>query len=138
MPHARSRMSFRTLCLAAALLAARGGFASAADPAFQVLGGRQIRAALSGKYVTDEHHWGHRYLTDGRLTRMENGRRRPGRWSVQEDQLCLLLPEISEAEPICYQVQRDADELRYVDGKRVAYQGFIRSSPRMFKGIADF
>ena len=47
------------------------------------LTGPQIRATISGKYVTDEHHWGHKYFADGRVERSENGRQRSARWSVK-------------------------------------------------------
>jgi len=71
------------------------------------LTGPQISAAISGKYVTDEYHWGHRYFADGRVERSENGRQRTARWSVKGNRLCLLQPEVSKDEPICYSVTRD-------------------------------
>ena len=87
----------------------------------------QITATVSGKYVTDDHHWGHHYLPDGRVMLQESGRDRPGQWSVQHDQLCLLKPQISKTEAICYTVQRQAGRLQYVDDmNRVVYQGFVR------------
>ena len=94
------------------------------------LTGPQIRAAISGKYVTDEHHWGHKYFADGRVDRSENGRRRSARWSVKGDQLCLLRPEVSKEEPICYHVVRDGDELQYRDDHSTAYRGLIRPMPK--------
>lgn len=94
------------------------------------LTGPQIRAAISGKYVTDEHHWGHKYFPDGRVERTENHRRRPARWSVKADRLCLLRPEVSKDQPICYRVIRDGNELQYRDDRSVVYQGLIRPMPR--------
>lgn len=93
------------------------------------LNGAQVRAAISGKYVTDEHHWGHRYHADGRLERAENGRRRSGRWSVQDNRLCLLRPEISKDQPVCYLVYRKGNELEYRDDRYVVYRGLIRAMP---------
>ena len=93
------------------------------------LTGPQIRAAISGMYVTDEHHWGHKYFSDGRVERSENGRRRPARWSIKGDRLCLLQPEISKDEPVCYHVVRIGDELQYRDDHFVAYRGLIRPMP---------
>ena len=99
----------------------------AGDTAFKELKTAQITAAVSGKHVTDDHHWGHHYLPDGRVMLQEGGRDRLGKWSVQHDQLCLLKPQISKTEAICYTVQRQAGQLQYVDDmKRVVYQGFVR------------
>ncbi|MBY4818669.1 hypothetical protein [Burkholderia contaminans] len=95
------------------------------------LTGPQIRAAISGKYVTDEHHWGHKYFADGRVERSENGRQRSARWSVKGNQLCLLQPEISKDESICYRVLRDGQELQYKDDAQyVVFRGVIRPMPR--------
>ena len=95
------------------------------------LTGPQIRATISGKYVTDEHHWGHKYFADGRVERSENGRQRSARWSVKGNQLCLLQPEISKDEPICYQVLRDGQELQYKDDAQfVVYRGLVRPMPK--------
>lgn len=94
------------------------------------LTGPQIRATISGKYVTDERHWGHKYFADGRVERSENGRQRTGRWSVKGNQLCLLRPEISKDEPICYRVMRDGQELQYKDdAQSVVFQGLVRPMP---------
>lgn len=95
------------------------------------LTGPQIRAAISGQYVNDEHHWGHRYFADGRVERSENGRQRTARWSVQGDRLCLLQPEISKDEPICYSVTRDGQELQYRDdAQSVVFRGLLKPMPK--------
>jgi len=94
------------------------------------LNGHQIRAAISGKYVTDEHHWGHQYFADGRVERSENGRFRTARWSVTGNQLCLLRPEVSKTESICYGVTRNKQELQYKDdAQHVVFRGIIRPMP---------
>lgn len=94
------------------------------------LTGPQISAAISGKYVTDEHHWGHKYFADGRVERSENGRQRTAHWSIKGDRLCLLHPEISKVEPICYRVMRDGQELQYRDdAQSVVFRGVIRPHP---------
>jgi len=95
------------------------------------LTGPQISAAISGKYVTDEHHWGHRYFADGRVERSENGRQRTARWSVKGNRLCLLQPEVSKDEPICYSVLRDGQEPQYKDDAQyVVFRGVIRPMPK--------
>ncbi|MBS80233.1 hypothetical protein JQN63_05625 [Delftia lacustris] len=116
----------------ARLTAAGAVFCALAATAKEVpLTGPQIRAAISGKYVTDEHHWGHKYFADGRVERLENGRQRSARWSVKGNQLCLLQPEISKDEPICYQVLRDGQKLQYKDDAQfVVYRGLVRPMPK--------
>lgn len=95
------------------------------------LTGPQIRATISGKYVTDERHWGHKYSADGRVERSENGRQRSARWFVKGNRLCLLRPEISQDEPVCYKVLRDRQELQYVDDAEfVVFRGVIRRMPK--------
>ena len=95
------------------------------------LTGPQISAAISGRYVTDEYHWGHKYFADGRVERSENGRQRTAHWSIKGDRLCLLQPEISKVEPICYRVMRDGQELQYRDdAQSVVFRGVIRPTPR--------
>ena len=113
--------------MACLVFATASSLAFAGDAAFKELKAAQITAAVSGKHVTDDHHWGHHYLLDGRVMLQESGRDRLGKWSVQHDQLCLLKPQISKTEAICYTVQRQAGQLQYVDDmKRVVYQGFVR------------
>ena len=69
--------------------------------------------------------------TNGRVERSENGRQRSARWSVKGNQLCLLLPEISKDEPICYSVLRDGQELQYKDDAQfVVYWGLVRPMPK--------
>ncbi len=89
----------------------------------------QIRATLGGHHVTDGRHWGHDYFLDGRLERSENGRTRAGRWNTQNNQLCLLLPEVSKVSPVCFDVVRVGEELQYRDAGSVVYAGTVRKSP---------
>ena len=89
----------------------------------------QIRATLGGHHVTDGRHWGHDYFLDVRLERSENGRTRAGRWSTQNNQLCLLLPEVSKVSPVCFDVVRVGEELQYRDAGSVVYAGTVRKSP---------
>lgn len=89
----------------------------------------QIRTTLSGHHVTDGRHWGHDYFPDGRLERSENGRTRSGRWSAQNNQLCLVLPEVSKVSPACFDVVRvGGGELQYRDAGSVVYAGTVRKN----------
>jgi hypothetical protein len=95
------------------------------------LTGSQIHAAIVGKYVTDDHHWGHKYFPDGRVERLENERLKSARWSIKNDRLCLLQPEISKDEPICYRVVRDGRELQYLDDSNyVVFRGLAKPIPK--------
>ncbi|GAO22725.1 hypothetical protein ALISP_2545 [Alicycliphilus sp. B1] len=105
-------------------------FACAAPPETK-LTTAQIRSTVGGHNVSDGRHWGHDYLLDGRLERSENGRTRSGRWSAQNNQLCLLLPEVSKVSPVCFDVVRVGGELQYRDAGRVVYAGSVtKSLPR--------
>jgi|JI10StandDraft_1071094.scaffolds.fasta_scaffold07561_3 hypothetical protein len=129
----------RARSLACFVLASACLQAVADDASFKELKSAQITAALSGKHVTDDHHWGHHYLPDGRVMLQESGREKLGKWSVQHDRLCLLKPQVSKTEPTCYAVQRGAGQLQYVDeARRVVYQGFVRgrADARLFEGAA--
>lgn len=91
----------------------------------------QIRAMLGGHHVTDGRHWGHEYRLDGRMERSENGRTRSGRWSVQNNKLCLLLPEVGKVSPVCFDVGRveGGGKLQYRDAGSVVYEGTVIKSP---------
>ena len=111
-----------------------------AQGAFTELSGAQIRSVLSNKVVTDDQHWGHHYLPDGRVTRAEKGRVKPGRWAVENGQLCLTFPEISATQAECFHVYRHGNELQYLDQRGYAvWQGVVRkrSDARLFEGVAE-
>jgi uncharacterized protein YhdP len=92
-------------CLAVATL----GAAAAAEEKFQKLTGGQIRGKLGGMELTDNVHWRDLYQRNGTVTSTSMGRKRAGRWRVEQDQLCIEL----EGEPIptCYDV--------WISGKEV-------------------
>lgn len=122
-----SRFAFKALGLACLVLGSASLQAFAEVASSKELKGAQITTVLKDKYVSDDHHWGHHYLADGCVMIPESGRDSTGQWSVRHDQLCLLKPQISMTKPICYAVQRLADQLRGVDDmKGVVYQGYVR------------
>ncbi len=129
----------RWLGLLAVLSAAISPALAAETATFKPLNGAQIGSILKDKVVSDDRHWAHHYLPEGRLVRLQTGRQKGGRWLVQRDQLCFLLPEVSSTEPVCFQVARHGNELQYLDDQRVVYQGFVRSraAARMFEGVAE-
>ena len=129
-PQIRHRAWVSRLALASCVQAMSLAAASAAVGHGE-LTGSQIHSTIVGKYVTDEHHWGHKYFPDGRVERLENERLKSAHWSIKNDRLCLLQPEISKVEPICYRVVRDGKELQYVDDSNyLVFRGLVRSMPK--------
>ena len=79
-------------CLAVATL----GASAAAEEKLQKLKGGQIRAKLAGMELTDNVHWRDFYQRDGTVMSTSMGRKRTGKWLVENDQLCIEF----EKEPI--------------------------------------
>ena len=92
-------------CLAVAILAST---ATAAEKFIKLSSG-QIRARIAGLELTDNVHWRDLYQRNGTVMSTSMGRKRAGRWRVEQDQLCIEL----EGEPIpkCYDV--------WISGKEV-------------------
>jgi hypothetical protein len=78
------------------------GSSAAAEEKFQKLKGGQIRAKLAGMELTDNVHWRDFYQRNGTMMSISMGRKRTGKWLVENDQLCIEF----EKEPIpeCYDV----------------------------------
>jgi hypothetical protein len=115
-----------TVCIVFASASAAAQAQQAA--AFAEVGPAQIRAVLSGKYVTDDHQSAH-----------HQGRVKPGRWAVRDKQLCLTIPETGR-QPECFAVHRQGDELQYRDERGyMVWQGFIRNKAgtHLFEGVVD-
>jgi hypothetical protein len=100
----------RLLVTGLALLAAAAfGSTAATEEKFQKLTGGYIRARFRGMELTDNVHWRDLYQRDGTMMSTSMGRKRAGRWRVENDQLCIEF----EGDPIpkCYDV--------WVSGKEV-------------------
>jgi len=100
----------KQLCTGLALLAvAICGSNVAAEGKFQRLNAGQIRAKLAGMELTDNVHWRDLYQGNGTIMSTSMGRKRTGKWRVEQNQLCIEF----EKEPIpkCYDV--------WVSGKEV-------------------
>jgi len=130
---ARLRSRFNRVLWASLLYTMAAPFALSAPTAETKLTSAQIRATIGGHHVSDGRHWSHDYFADGRLERQENGRTRVGHWNIQNNQLCLLLPEISKESPVCFDVVRVGKELQYRDAGQVVYQGSVRGASSQFK-----
>ena len=78
------------------------GSSADAEGKFQKLTGGQIRAKLAGMELTDNVHWRDLYQRNGTVMSTSMGRKRTGKWRVEQNQLCIEF----EKEPIpkCYDV----------------------------------
>jgi hypothetical protein len=85
-------------CLAVAMLAP----GAAAEEKFQKLKGGQIRAKFAGMELTDNVHWRDLYQRNGTVMSTSMGRKRTGKWQVENDQLCIEFEK--EPVPECYDV----------------------------------
>jgi hypothetical protein len=85
-------------CLAVATL----GPSAAAEEKFQKLTGEQIRAKLAGMELTDNVHWRDLYRRNGTVMSTSMGRKRSGKWLVENDQICIEFEK--EPIPTCYDV----------------------------------
>lgn len=113
--------------LALVLFAMISSPVAAEQTGFKLLNGAQIRAALSNKYVTDDAHWLHHYLPDGRLVHIEKGRENRGWWAVRNNQLCVMLSKDTQ-ERECFDVYRQGNDVEYRDKGQPVAAGSIRSS----------
>jgi hypothetical protein len=68
------------------------------------LSGAQIKAAFTGKIVTDGSHWSAYLLADGTFKSVQMGRTRKGRWKVSGKELCLSTPNAAGFD--CWTVAR--------------------------------
>jgi hypothetical protein len=93
----------------ALLAVAALGSTAVTEEKFQKLTGGHIRARFGGMELTDSVHWRDLYQRNGTVMSTSMGRKRAGRWRVEQDQLCIEL----EGEPIptCYDV--------WISGKEV-------------------
>jgi len=91
------RITGLTLLVVAILESSAG-----AEEKFQKLTAGQIRAKLAGMELTDNVHWRDLYQRNGTVMSTSMGRKRTGKWRVEEGQLCIEF----ETDPIpkCYDV----------------------------------
>ena len=68
----------------------------------QKLTAGQIRAKLTGMELTDNVHWRDLYQRNGTVMSESMGRKRTGKWRVEQDQLCIEFE--NDPIPKCYDV----------------------------------
>ena len=117
----RPRKFAAGLIASAALVAAAG--APAAEQ-FKKLSAPQIRAALTDMELTDEVHWRDVYQRDGTLRTYGMGKKRLGKWSIVDDQLCIDLPAPDDR---CYEVRRSGRNFQlWQDGTYLSIEGILQ------------
>lgn len=60
-----------------------------APPARKPLSSADLRRQLVGHTITDGTHWRYYLMPDGKLDAYDMGRRRGGRWRIDDDRLCV-------------------------------------------------
>ncbi|WP_456839211.1 hypothetical protein [Bradyrhizobium sp. USDA 4486] len=88
-------------CLIAALANGIGGLVTlyagcVAAESVRTLTGVQIRAAFTGKQLTDEVHYRFVYDGDGTLRTYSMGVKQVGKWRIQKDEICLYIKEMDD------------------------------------------
>ena len=89
--------------------ACRAAIWAAAQEKLQKLSAGQIRTKIAGMELTDEVHWRELYGRSGTVTSDSMGRKRPGKWRVEKEQLCIEFDKEPPAK--CYEV--------WMSGKKV-------------------
>lgn len=67
----------------------------------RTLTGAQVRAAFTGKQLTDEVHYRFVYDNDGTLRTYSMGAKQVGKWRIQKDEICLYIKDMEDG---CYRV----------------------------------
>src|SRR5215813_9775316 len=86
----------------ALLAVAALGSTAVTEEKFQKLTGGQIRAKLADMELTDNVHWRDLYQRNGTVMSSSMGRKRTGKWLIENDQLCIEFEK--EATTTCYDV----------------------------------
>jgi len=111
-------------CLAVATL----GPSAAAEEKFQKLTSGQIRAKLGGMELTDNVHWRDLYQRNGTVMSTSMGRKRIGKWRIENDQLCIEFEK--EPIPTCYDVWLSGKQVELRARRPVAVAGHPRAVER--------
>ena len=75
---------------------------------FKRLSGAQIPAKVTGMQLTDEVHYRFVYHRDGTLRSYSMGVKKVGKWTVENDQLCLYFQEPDDG---CYEVSLSGSQI---------------------------
>jgi hypothetical protein len=62
---------------------------------FKLLGGKEIRARVIGRDMTDSTHWVSYFRKDGVLLSDEKGQKWTGVWKIRNNRLCMSNPSLA-------------------------------------------
>jgi hypothetical protein len=120
-----TKRELRITALALLAVAALGSTA-VTEEKFHKLTGGQIRAKLAGMELTDNVHWRDLYQRNGTMMSTSMGRKRTGKWQIENDQLCIEF----EKEPIpqCYDVWLSGNQVELRHEGLLPLQGTLEPS----------
>ena len=98
----------------------------AAEEKFKKRTSGQIRAKLAGMELTDNVHWRDFYQRNGTVMSASMGRKRTGKWRVEDDQLCIEFEK--EPIPTCYDVWLSGKQVELRRAGLLPLQGTLEPS----------
>ena len=100
--------------------------AAAADA--RKLSGAQIRTRFAGMQLTDEVHYRYVFERDGTLRSFSMGTKKVGKWSIEENELCLWLGENDDG---CYAVTLGGERFEMTpSGRGIGFDGIVEPASR--------
>ena len=110
----------------ALLAVAALGSTAVTEEKFQKLTGGQIRAKLADMELTDNVHWRDLYQRNGTMMSTSMGRKRTGKWQIENDQLCIEFEK--EPIPTCYDVWLSGKQVELRREGLLPLQGILEPS----------
>jgi hypothetical protein len=122
----RAASAIATALLPLVVAVGPGNPATADEKPFVRLAGKEIRAKVIGRAVTDGAHWSDYFQKDGTLVSWSQGRKSNGKWEIHGEALCIA--EELGTTATCYEVWVAGDQISLrVDGIESDLHGYLRS-----------
>jgi hypothetical protein len=103
--------------------------AEALDEAFHRLSGIEIQQEVVGHAVTDESHWWDVFAPGGALMMVDEEKQTAARWSIEDDELCLMFPLRSgRLATECFEIWRSEDLIDYRREGVSVVEGVLRDA----------
>jgi hypothetical protein len=96
-----------------------------AEDGFKMLDGKEVRARVVGKEITDASHWSMYLRPDGALIGTESSTRWTGTWKIEKNKLCMSNPNSRTLD--CYDV--------WVSGERISLR--LKSADDSFVAVIE-
>jgi hypothetical protein len=90
-----------------------------------MLDGKEVRARVVGKEITDASHWSMYLRPDGALIGTESSTRWTGTWKIEKNKLCMSNPNSRTLD--CYDV--------WVSGERISLR--LKSADDSFVAVIE-